>query len=171
MGYQITWDVKELPEDVHSKYKSFYSNESLLQDSIYTTKHELLVYCYNISKESLIDVKTLKLKIDFYKKLLEEAWKINLTSRLTEDKLWFCGWEYAKDKEDCDYTGIIYDSLYTYCFCTKAADPIDGSEYFFEKAEKIASEINSLEEAVDNYMTHRFVDTYREYQIKYDDDV
>lgn len=170
MGYQITWKSKDILEDVKNKYKTNFTNKEKIETRIYETRIDILVTCMRVNRESPFHIIDLKYKIELLKKLYEDLWIYDLYERLKEEEIWFCGWEYSTESNITDYSKTILENIILYSYCSKGSDPIDNLDYFFEKHTKIVSELDDIGEDVDNYMSHKFVDTYRDKQIKDNED-
>lgn len=172
MGYQITWKVENLPKDVIDKLTPRFSrdkNNDKWEKDIKDARFKLFIKCLNTNKESENSLFAVQIFIDCYKSILEDYWRYRMIQQLKNEKeIWFCGWEYSKNGDNNDYSDIIISNLLTTTACSKDSDPISDSEYFESKKCKIESLLNELEEAVISNMNHRFVDEYREYQIKSD---
>ena len=171
MGYQITWKSKDILEDVKNKYKTNFTNKEKIETRIYETRIDILVTCMRVNRESPFHITDLKYKIELLKKLYEDLWIYDLYERLKEEEIWFCGWEYSTESNITDYSETILENIILYSYCSKDSDPIeDNIGYFFEKYKKIVSELDDIEADVDDYMSHKFVDTYRDKQIKDNED-
>lgn len=169
MGYQITWKTKDLPE-LDSKFKTSWKDFESLSISIQEAKLDFIVTLLKCNNTTVFqqEYKIIKFKYTYYKFLLQEKWKLDLQKRLEEEEIWFYGWEYSRDEsyEDIDN---LFEELIILAFTTKESDSISNSEYFTDKKVKINDILVEMEDNVIYTMSHEFVDTYREYQIKDDE--
>lgn len=183
MGYQIVFKTKNLPKEVFEKYESNLKNhysEDKLDKMIFSTKLELIIYLCHLHKNDSTDsnfnyynLERLINKINYYKYLLEEKWKLEFSERLNNnEEIWYCGWEYANSStiEDEDFIKNIIESLIIFSYNTEKVDSIENAEYFYNKYNTINDKLLSIEESVYDYYSHQFVDKYRDYQEKYDDE-
>ena len=149
----------------------YLANKEKIETRIYETRIDILITCMRVNRESPFHITDLKYKIELLKKLYEDLWIYDLYERLKEEEIWFCGWEYSTESNITDYSETILENIILYSYCSKDSDPIeDNIDYFFEKYKKIVSELNDIEADVDDYMSHKFVDTYRDKQIKDNED-
>lgn len=169
MGYQITWKTKDLPE-LDSKFKTSWKDIDSLSANIQEAKLDFIITLLRYNKNTLFqqEYKVIKFKYMYYKHLLQEKWKVNLSERLKEEELWFYGWEYSRD-EPIHSDDSEFESLCITVLTTKEADPIEDSSYFDEKSLKITELLESIEDYVIYELSHQFVDMYRKYQINDDE--
>lgn len=170
MGYQITWKTKDILEDVKSNYSTNFKDKNRLKDSISEVRKDFIITCMRANKESSLNLLDIKYKFNTLKNLYKDLWVFDLYERLEEDELWFCGWEYSREDNDSDYIETLLENILLYSYCSKDSDPISDADYFFEKYDKITEEIAGIEDCVYDYMNHKFVDTYRDKQIKDNED-
>lgn len=171
MGYQITWKSKNIKEKLEARFKTT-SKRSSIESSLKDIRRKILLECCRLSNKSDLNFWSIELELNHYIYLLQEQWRVTLQERLEEDEeYWLCGWEYARDSYSSpEYKEVLIQEIFNYSFCSKPTDPIDDSEYFETKFQKIKDTLDAFEEYVCDELYHDFADTYRDDQLKDEED-
>lgn len=161
MGFQANINkITELDE----RFKpSFYSNSTPeeIQDKIQEQKLDIISACMN--PES-IRYTSLKLMCRILVSLIEDEEKAIIVKRVEEDdgKLWYCGWEYAKEYSEFDKDSILnrmIEDLIILNRVVKTPDYFDESEKFFEKLQHLKDALD-IDELIQDIIRHELIRFY-----------
>lgn len=181
MGFERVF--KGIPIELDGEFVSIYKDEDKCKSQITDIKNELIVYCMqdhtedgvnNVIKHITWDLKMLVSCIED----LEKIW-INQRNKSENGDIWFCGWEFEQRN---DYKGEenreeAYDWIFTskvrelalLSMVVKTPDYFDDCEKFFEKMRRI-EECLDFDDVISDYITHRFICKYIDYDITYEED-
>ena len=161
MGFQANINkITELDE----RFKpSFYSHSTPeeIQDKIQEQKLDIISACMN--PES-IRYTNLKLMCRILVSLIEDEEKAIIVRRVEkhDGKLWYCGWEYAKEYSDFDKDSILdrmVEDLIILNRVVKTPDYFDESEKFFEKLQHLKDALD-IDELIQDIIRHKLIRFY-----------
>ena len=167
MGYEVS--IHEKWEDVDARFKrprQYYdfNNKEKYKNVL---KSMILVSFNNEKLEDVYDsIKSYVVQICLE---VDKEWRESMEERSKEDDIFFCGWDMQKDYIETDYTEIVKnvtEKLYLIATTSKRVLMYDSqddeyNDLYYKKLNDIESEINYLEEALWDFLSHDFVIQYR----------
>ena len=166
MGYDASF---KFTGELDSRFKTF--RKELKPETIHEYKMLLVGVCLINRSIEVKDLRSIYTDISLYTRMyisiLEDNWKLQLQDRLKQEDgvMYFRGWDYARDSlmpyetvEEC--TNRTIESLY-YIALTPTVNIYEDESKYYDKINRINSELEELDEYIWDIMNLDFYKTYK----------